>query len=96
MFLKLMSNEDMPDDSHAKGCTIIANVIEAKYGVRRRPDQASGSRPEWETYVEVTYAYGQASRGNTMETFVLGGNAYLMNESGKTIQSFSQVHPESA
>ena len=85
MFLKLMNNDSMPDDSHAKGCTIIANVVEAKYGARR---VSNASPPDdWETYVDVTYSH--PNRGSIQETFVLKANAYLMNESGRTIQSFT-------
>ena len=85
MYLKFLSLEDMPEGSHARGCTIIANVVEAKYGARLR----TGS-DEWETYVDVTYSH--PNRGSIQETFTLQANADLMNESGKTIQSFPLIH----
>ena len=80
MFLKLMSDEDLMDDNTSKGCTIVSNVIEAKYSMRPSLGEAS---------IDVTYS--MSNRGTDTETFTLKGNAYLMNDNGKTIQSFACV-----
>lgn len=77
MLIQLMSDENIPDDDPAKGCTIVANVVEVKFS-RLGTGEAC-------LHVE----YSQPNRGLTAEDFVLRGNAYLMNDSGKTVRSFT-------
>jgi hypothetical protein len=81
MLLKLMSSENKPDDSTSKGCTIIDKVRDITY---------FKNEPTNEMCLRVTYS--EPLRELITELFTLSGNAYLMNDSGKTIQSYA-CHP---
>lgn len=80
MILKLMSEENLSDDDMAKSCSIIDYVNEVNY-------RSTGTG---EMALDVQYT--KANREATTETFILRANAYLMNDAGKTIQSFAS-HP---
>ena len=84
MILKLMSPEDKPDDNPSKGCRIVCDVVETHYYLH----EESGK-------MRLDVHYTQPHQGGMkFETFVLDGNAYLMNEQGKTINSFAATpHP---
>jgi len=77
MILKLMSGEDLPDDDCGKGCRIVDQVREANYYT---------NEPTQEKIIIVTYE--TPNRSLLQETFTLYGNAYLMNDNGKTLQSY--------
>lgn len=85
MFLKLMGSENLFDDNTSKGCRIVANVAEVNF-------YRNGGTGD--PCLDVTYSI--ANRGTLTETFVMDGNAYLMNDSGKTFQSFSHSIGESS
>lgn len=76
MILKLMSNENLPDDDAKKAFTIIANVNEVKFHTLGTGERA--------LYVQ----YDVPNQELPGEEFVLNGNAYLMNDNGKTVQTF--------
>jgi len=78
MLLKLMSSENKPDDSMSKGCTIIDKIRDVTYFKETKTN---------EMCLRVTYS--EPLRELCSELFVLKGNAYLMNDSGKTIQSYA-------
>lgn len=82
MYLKLMSDEDLPDGDIAKGCKIIGGISEVTYGIcNTEPDKGKA-------ILLVTYDVLKFR----CDRMVLEGNAYLMNDNGKTIQSFA-CHP---
>jgi hypothetical protein len=85
MFLKIMDGDDVPDDTHGKGFVIVSNIIEAKYRYVR-PKSDGGLLQDPEYFVDVVYAH--PNRGLMTETFTIHGNAFLMNEYGRTIQTF--------
>lgn len=76
MILKLMNDENLPDDNPAKGFRIVDQVREVTL-----------SRTETgEQMLDVVY---RIPNDNLLdERFILQGNAYLMNDAGKTIQPF--------
>ena len=73
-----MSSENKPDDSMSKGCAIIDKIRDVTYF---RNEQTN------EMCLRVTYS--EPLRELITELFILSGNAYLMNDSGKTIQSYA-------
>lgn len=76
MYLKLMSGEDAPDSDSRKSFTIHSGVLSCDFGRNGPQGQAT--------------AYVVFERGDP-ETFTLEGNAYLMNEAGKTIGQFGPM-----
>lgn len=84
MILKLMSSENMSDDNTGKGCRIVDDVCEVLYSKREVKEETEVT---YETILDVTYR--SPNRGTLTETFYMQGNAYLMNDSGKTIQSYA-------
>lgn len=76
MYLKIMSDEDLPDSDSRKSFTIIANVRDAQF--YRNP----GAFPC------VAYFLHDEDEG----TVCLAGNAYLMSEEGKTVAAFGHAH----
>jgi hypothetical protein len=76
MLLKLMSNENKADVDTSKGCTIISNVKSVNYHIDDKVDSKS---------MLMTIILTDDSA----QEFILQGNAYLMNDNGKTIQSFA-------
>lgn len=71
--LKLMSDENIPDDDSRKSFFLHAGVKSVDF--RRDPDNPDVCR------AHVLFSTG-------LETFDLVGNAYVMNENGKTVSSF--------
>ncbi len=85
MILKLMRPSDMQDGEPFAPCRIIESINEAHYEVRDNGEAA------------LHVQYGSTNRGLDSETFILCANAYLMNDGGKTIQTFSPTafrHPD--
>ncbi len=77
MILKLMDCDcTLMDDSQLKGCRIVDGVQEVRLH-RLGTDEMA-----------LDVQYRVPNRGLDAETFVLSANAYLMNDGGKTIQSF--------
>lgn len=77
MILKMMSGENMFDDNTSKGCRVVDNVCEVHYHQIDTKEQM------------LSVTYNSTNRGLMQEDFILSGNAYLMNNDGKTIQSFA-------
>lgn len=77
MLIKIMSNEDIADDNSSKDCLIVSGVTSVKYHKNIPTTEAI-----------LTLSYEKPIEGLVKEDFVLNGNAYLMNDNGKTIQSF--------
>lgn len=75
MLLKIMGSENLPDDSPYKSCTVLSGVKCVNYKKDESKRQA---------FLDVVF---EGSR----EEFFLGGNAYLMNDAGKTVQAFSAL-----
>ncbi len=87
MFLKIMDGDDINPETEGKGFVIISNIIEARYRyVRRKPEREGDPVPEPRFFVDVVY--GTPNRGLTTETFSIHGTAFLMNEYGRTIQTY--------
>lgn len=78
MILKIMGPEPGFDTDENKSFRLVSNVNEVNYKI---------NEPTGETILSVLYA--QNNRSLMEETFVLQNNAYLMNDDGKTIQSFT-------
>lgn len=78
MILKMLSSENLDDDNFSKGCRVVDNVCEVHF---HQTDIKE------EHMLSVTYR--SPNRGLLVENFILSGNAYLMNNDGKTIQSFA-------
>lgn len=74
MILKLMGPEDCPDSDTRKTYRILDDVVACNF---TRPDG-----DEAEPVVRVTFG------NDSVESFPLYGNAYLMNQTGKTVSSF--------
>lgn len=75
MYLKLMSGEDAPDCDSRKSFTIHAGVTSCSFA-----RDSTGN-----AHVVVGFESGEP------ETIRLVGNAYLMNEAGKTIGQFGPM-----
>lgn len=82
MYLKLMSGEDAPDGDSCKTYRLFSHVSSVSFDRR-----ANGT-----AVAEVVFDVDSAS-GVGIETFELEGNAYLMNDDGKTISSFGCMPP---
>ena len=83
MILKMMSAENLSDSSAGKSCAIVSDVREVRY-VRTGPLDKTGQPCEAKLHV----TYETALRELLQETFTLEGNAYLMNDQGKTVSAF--------
>jgi hypothetical protein len=80
MLLKIMSAENIPDDDSRKLFMLHSNVASVEFG-------------RWENKPTACVHYLD---GTTNETVPLAGNAYLMNDAGKTVASFGAgEHPNS-
>lgn len=86
MILKLIQRNadtiEMMDDDPFIGCRLIDDVQEATYTTIDTGETA------------VNVQYRQPNRGAMTEQFLLHDNAYLMNDGGKTIQTFHKVRIE--
>ncbi len=72
LMLKLMSAQDLPDEDSRKRYSLYANIVTVDF-VKKEDGRA---------WAEVLYTDGGT------EDFPLYGNAYLMNENGRTVSSF--------
>lgn len=81
MLLKIMSGEDVPDSDPRKLFQLHDGVLSVRF---HRPGPEEGE--DEPALAETTFKIG----GN--ETFDVPSNAYIMNEQGKTVASFS-AHP---
>jgi hypothetical protein len=79
MLLKLMGQENMPDDDPRKTSQIIDDIQECKLHYLHTGEAA------------LAVLYRKPCRGTMTETFVLKANAYLMNDNGKTLQGYSCI-----
>ena len=80
MFLKLMSDEDLPDEDPCKSYTIVEGVEEVSFF--RTPDGRAF----------VDYLEPHGSRGNRQ----LHGNAYVLNDAGEKVDGFGVASPHAA
>lgn len=78
--IKIMSDEPGFDDEPTKDCLIIGGVTSAKYRKNVETGEAI-----------LTLTYDHFVEGLDKEDFVLKANAYLMNDAGKTVQTFSKL-----
>lgn len=83
MFLKLMSAEDLPDADGSKSYRLI-ECSDVRFAQKMNLGAGSGF------YSAVTYI---DARGEQQHLY-LEGNAYLLNNAGKTIESFWPRHLE--
>ena len=96
MILKLMNGENLSDDNTSKGCRIVDQVREVNFYHTNCPvviDGESVSEEAAKNFVSesaIDVTYESPNRELLQETFILHGNAYLMNDGGKTIQSFAK------
>lgn len=81
MFLKLMSDENIPDSDTRKSYRLLARVDAVHFN--RSPE---APEPSHNARAYVTF------EGGEREEFDLVGNAYVMNDTGKTIEKFG-IHP---
>lgn len=73
MYLKLMSHENLPDGDPSKTYRLLDHVTSASFFRE-------------ETGVTVTVWFNDDT---PTETFLLQGNTYILNDQGKTIDSFA-------
>lgn len=83
MLLKLMSDENIPDDDPRKCFTLIEGVVEAEFMRQEGDDEVA--------YLDVTLEDGEKS------SYELGGNVYLMTAEGAELANFgiAPYHPVS-
>ena len=81
MHLKIMDAENAPDNDSRKTYRLLADVIAVKFSRISSADEG----PEVGAFVCVTFQNGACER------FGVPGNAYLMNENGKTISSWGSA-----
>lgn len=85
MYLKIMGPEDCPDSDTRKTYRLLEGVTACLF--YRKVDQASAVlKEEWEEGIDAKV--NVVFTDDEEMTFDLVGNAYVMNESGKTISSF--------
>ena len=77
MLLKLMGVENLPDIAAAKSFTMLSNVDKVEKIVRNK---------EGVLQTDLRVVFSNPSKF-TEEIFTLEGNAYLLNDAGKTIES---------
>lgn len=81
MFLKIMGPEDMADANSGKTFHILADVtaVEFRRGSKADGDEFDGAQAVvWRT-------------GHGCEFHPIHGNAYVLNDDGKTIESFGSA-----
>lgn len=81
MIVKITGGENAPDHDARKTHTLLSNVIAVDF--TRDPFGTAEAR--------VTFATGPMNANTEVETFPVPGNAYVMNEDGKTISSFGSA-----
>lgn len=85
MYVKLMSDQNLPDNDSRKSFRLLANV-EAVF-FNRHPEAPEGPEgKDWPPTAYMTFSDG------TQEGFALVGNVYILSDSGKTIEKFG-IHP---
>ena len=79
MLLKIMSNENLPDDDNRKAFRLYSGVSQVEFQKVGHPT----STDEPAAYAHVLWENGES------ESLRLGANAYVMNDAGKTVASFA-------
>ena len=82
MFLKLMSDENIPDFDNRKSFRLLAHVSGVYFN--RSPEAPKPSA--------TPRAYVNFDDGESAE-YDLDGSAYVLNDEGKTIEKFIVAHP---
>lgn len=84
LFLKMMSDEDLPDTSSTKGYTIIQlEDLEAVRFYKEDPKSSGDFNTEY------PYSMSIERDSEVKRIYALKGNVYVMSERGKTIASFA-------
>ena len=83
MLLKIMSNENLPDDDSRKSFRLYDGVRQVEF--HKNSDQQSSDEP-------LAYAHVLWENGDS-ESLPMGANAYVMNDAGKTVASFAAGLP---
>lgn len=82
MLLKMMGGWAIPDHDTRQTFRMVARVSAVHFERLRAPDEAI-----WSAEAMVTFENGEVER------FRLNGNAYLMNNEGKTVATFAKEAP---
>ena len=77
MYVKIMSDENIPDNDSRKAFRLLSGVVTVKFN--RSPE---APEPSSEPIAYVTFDDGET------ESYLLAGNVYVMNDGGKTIEKF--------
>ena len=81
MYLKIMDDENAPDEDSRKTYRLLSDVIAVKFSRISN----IGEGPQAGAFVFVKFKTGEP------ETFDVFGNAYVMNDNGKTISSWGSM-----
>lgn len=85
LYLKLMSNQNMPDSCTGHNFTLVPVPEHVEITFRTDRHTSSVQVPDSTSVTAVLYD----PKENTSREFLLSGNAYVLNEQGKTIASHS-------
>lgn len=94
LILKIMSNLDCADADPSKGFQLISNVLNVKFTTAMATEhEKSLMKYEGDDDLIVSFADCTVSDSNSSyehhsETHLLTGNCYVLNDRGKTIESF--------
>lgn len=78
LYVKIMSDQDMPDTDPYKNYSIV--MVGAKQTMHFADNPVGGTDRKYPRYVLRVY-----SEDGSEESYELNGNAYVMNDTGKTI-----------
>lgn len=84
MFLKVMSPENAADDDSRKTYRLYGGIKVVEFERIECPDELG-----FKAYAHVVYDDDSMS-----ESIIVNGNAYVMNDDGKTISSFGAASLE--
>ena len=94
LILKIMSNQDYADADPRKEFRLVANVLDVQFITAAATEyEKSMLGYEGDGSFQVSYASCNVSDsailgGKREETYLLTGNCYVLNDRGKTIESF--------
>lgn len=89
LILKIMSIEDYADADPCKGFRLITGVRDVRFYTRCADDhEKSQMRFKGEGDLFVSLAHCTLVEDNREEEYLLTGNCYVLNDRGKTIESF--------
>jgi hypothetical protein len=84
LYLKLMADEDLPDTDPVKGFRIIQipDAAQIKFNMEAQDPDLGDFHTKYPRTLTIDY------NSERREKLVLYGNAYVMNEAGKTIATY--------